>query len=57
MRPSWPIYAAGIDAYEQGNALESTPHPENTREHYDWYHGWTDAEEASFYNGKKAQTQ
>lgn len=53
MKMNYEAYQQGIDARHEGKLLTENPHSENTSEHYDWYEGWTDMDEALFRNPER----
>lgn len=48
MKLNYEVYDEGVSAREVQKTLNENPYPENTSEHYDWYEGWTDMDEAIF---------
>lgn len=52
MKINYEIYKEGVDAYERGEQMDSNPYGDDVQEHLDWYHGWSDAQEAAYYNGR-----
>lgn len=56
MKTNYQVYQQGIDARHEQKSLDDNPYPDNTSEHYDWYEGYTDMDEALFRNPKKEQT-
>lgn len=50
MKPNTEIHFQGVDAHDNGKTIDDNPHAEGTREHNDWYHGWSDAQELEWYS-------